>query len=149
MLFDVTLCYDDERRTTNAAVPQNGMPYAIKPRQTQPVWRLLQSRKGHKRDRPPRRSQAGNECHMSMGGTPSRRTTTNEIDPFSTAANHGGYGELAVTQATRCTILRATSCRDAVRMRLFDAHYGAIYIAISRDDLLPNRYRMRIHDRQP
>ena len=45
---------------------------------------------------------------------------------------------------------RATSCRDAVRMRQFNAHYGAIYIAISRDDFLPNRYRyrMQIHDRQ-
>ena len=37
----------------------------------------------------------------------------------------------------RYTMPRATSCRDAVRMRQFDAHHGAIYIATSRDDHLP------------
>ena len=59
------------------------------------------------------------------------------------------YGELAATQATRFTIPRATSCRDAVRMRRIRCVPRCICIRYRRDLSRRSKSTMRIHDRQP
>ena len=144
----------------STAVPLNGMLRAINRDQTSrnghdAMATAMESsrqrmpptdglRPGHERDGYRDGAEQATDATYRWAQAPSRRTTTNKIDPFSTVANDGDYSELAVTQATRFSMFRAMGCHDAVRMRQFNAHHGAIYIAISRDDLLPNRYRYRM-----
>ena len=141
MLFDETL-YDDERRARHYPRMRCHMQSSRDDHNRQGCrhgGETATNAIGHQEG-----AERASNATYRWAEAPSPRTTTNKIDPLSTAASDGDYGELAVTQATRFIMFRATGCHDAVRMRQFNAHYGAIYIATSRDDLLPCRYRYRM-----
>ena len=103
-----------ETRQSSTAIPLNGMPRANKPRWT---------------------SWAGNECHLPMGGSPFIKNYDNR--PLFYNVNDAITTNWLLHRPRHFTMPRATSCRNAVRMRQFDAHHRAIYIATSHDDDLP------------